>query len=333
MTWHFDLNNAYASGQPGGDSTGGALFRLKTLLTANGWTCRGSGDGLAAYEDIDDATGGAGTGPGGAYDVITQESGWGGGAAGDQGNENAWYRLREPTGTREWVFQRHSAFESFGQGEGRINIVFSRTGFLTPGSATARPTATDEQVLVSSAGVWGDSDTYSQAINVHVGMNDAQVQNAYPWFMLLTQQAAGTTKAIAIYDGVDGGIPSDGEAWWFKNGGGAAHADFNNVQGYRDYGGGAQAFVTNYSLIGLKTSGNTQVAPGGTPVGDDGSARVWPIPIWQSSSQQLRGFASSVKWKGAARSWPDTQDLAGINPRVYVDDILLPWEQNTVPAA
>ena len=63
MTWQFDINNALTGGD---DAIGAALYRLKALLVAQGWVVRGSGDGLSAFEDMDEvgrgnsATGGAG---------------------------------------------------------------------------------------------------------------------------------------------------------------------------------------------------------------------------------------------------------------------------------
>ena len=341
MAWNFDLNNFYAGGD---DSTGGAFYRLKALLVSLGWTVRGSGDGLSLFEDQDEvgrgnaATGGAGTGDGGAYDVITQESGWGGGAAGDWGNENAWYRIREPGSTREFIFQRNSAFESFGAGEKELVITFSPTGFtgvVESPSATVPPTAADQYIFLGTppgGGVnWGNNSLTGTDQIIHLAAEDTPLNGVYRWMIYITVAGNGDPWALQCYDGLVDGQVGDQQPWYWVTVAAAGIGNFNNnVRVYRDYGGGAEAQATA-SFVGYKDSDDSQMVPGNTPPQDDGDMRDWPIPVWDQDTQQFHGFCASLRWKGDTGNYPDVQGIATADAKLYLDDLLLPWQQNLIP--
>ena len=345
MAWLFDTNRTWSGAA---DATGGLLYHLKRMLVQAGWTVRGSGDGDALFEDQDEvgrgnaATGGAGTGDGGIYDVITSDAGvWGGSAvAGEMANWNAWFRVREPGSTREFIFQRDQTTQSFGQGEVDVSIKFSPTGFQgvteTP-SATLPPTAVDERILWGSfnpanGAPLGDSAAYGRAAVVHVMVSDTAINGVYPWYTVRIEQGVSNVESVMIYEALTGGQAGDTQPHVWITGADAFIGNYNgNLRGYRDFGGPNQD-ERFYSLVGYKDSDNSQMAPAFTPVQDDGSARSFPIPVWDANTNQFKGFCSTLRWKGSStRLYPDTQDLASADAKLYVADILFPWETSTTP--
>lgn len=104
-----------------------AMRRLKNQMVAGGWAVAASGDGRAAYES--------------AGDAITADSG-----VNSLDASGAWMRLAMGGGaTRELLFIRGGASTTW-------TVRYSAVGF-TGGSpsATAAPTATDQQTLISAA--------------------------------------------------------------------------------------------------------------------------------------------------------------------------------------
>lgn len=102
------------------------MRHLKTQLVASGWSVAASGDGRSAYEA--------------AGDAITADSG-----ASSLDAAGAWMRLRPGSGTRELLIIRGSTSTTW-------TVRYSAVGFSggSP-SATAAPTATDQQSLISAA--------------------------------------------------------------------------------------------------------------------------------------------------------------------------------------
>ena len=102
-----------------------AIFELKQQGVVAGWVVTASGNGVGAY------------GPYGGpmSDVITTPA--------DLGTPGAWFRLKMPGATREFLFIRLSATTSW-------NILYSVAGFFggSP-SATVAPTAADQQTLIN----------------------------------------------------------------------------------------------------------------------------------------------------------------------------------------
>jgi hypothetical protein len=98
------------------------FFNLKTALVAAGWVVKASGTGSA----------GAGSGTYNATgDAVT--------TAALMANTNAWFRIQDPTTTREFTFQRTSANTTW-------RIKYSASAKFTGGSPSASqtPSATDE---------------------------------------------------------------------------------------------------------------------------------------------------------------------------------------------
>lgn len=150
MAKHYDANKSPTTGTE-------AIFTLKTVLKAAGWTVPSSSDGTTY-----NASG----------DQITHI----GSGAGGLANTGAWFRIRQPDGAREFTFQRgttgiswrlkYSAFDLFTGG--------------TPG-ATQTPSATDEIVL--RGGGTDASPTYVQVL---------PTDGTYKWHVVAQDAKLGT---------------------------------------------------------------------------------------------------------------------------------------------
>ena len=121
MAKSWDKNTVYAT-------TAAAFYAFKALAKAQGFTVPSSSDGTTYNA---------------AGDQITH----GGAGAGGMANSLAWFRLRDPAGVREWLFQRGSTSNHHWW------IRYSALARFVGGapSATVGPTATDSQNHVGTA--------------------------------------------------------------------------------------------------------------------------------------------------------------------------------------
>lgn len=105
-------------------SYGQAVSLLVENLVSAGWTYQASGDGLSGYDSSSKVFTGTGSGA----------LGW--------NNPNAWARVQDPSGVREFVIQHNAV--------GGARIKYSPFAkFTTGGSATVVPTADDEKNMRS----------------------------------------------------------------------------------------------------------------------------------------------------------------------------------------
>ena len=169
-TWQFDVQNQHTATASATLDNQTVLLEMKNSLKATGtvpWTVKGSHDGAGSFGNNDDTDRWADTG-----DLVFASS-----------------------GNRSWIVLQQAAinaktqiciFLNDGQGSGRaMDVVFSpASGFFTAnggtdGTATARPTASDEVVILDSSigsGVWLDDQTTAQNYFWHVMVsNDGEV--------------------------------------------------------------------------------------------------------------------------------------------------------------
>src|SRR3990172_4448991 len=118
-----------------------AVYELKELLVDAGWTVKSSGDGIGAYSSSGDViTSG--------LDVVS----------GGLGNEYAWFRIKEPTGTgahkREFTFQRGGGvYDANGYWRIKYSHEDTFTGAPIGGGSSdtdTTPSATDEAIIVGN---------------------------------------------------------------------------------------------------------------------------------------------------------------------------------------
>jgi hypothetical protein len=167
MTILFDSNLAPANGAA-------LLYAIKARLKLAGWTVMASGDGLSAY--------------GAASDVITNN----GAGANGINQQRAWFRIKMPGATREFVFQR-------GTNATDLRLKYSVLGFSTGSpSATQAPTASDEQILIA-----GGTDATPTGTNYVGTINKCQIwaDNASPYgWGVHGWSAAGANTFMLVMD-------------------------------------------------------------------------------------------------------------------------------------
>lgn len=134
---------------------GEAMFMLLEFLRDQmGFTITISGDGIAAFD-------GAGA------SVITH----GGSGANGMANTNAHFTAEDPSGVYGWCFQENTLVS--------WEVVSSALDGFTGGSATVRPTATDEQVLLNTT-LFTTANTYRWHMTGDTAAIGATV-GVYPW--------------------------------------------------------------------------------------------------------------------------------------------------------
>lgn len=337
MTWQFDEDNLILAAE---DITGSFWVILKDLMVLHGtWAVAGSGDGLATFENTEDTAG--------PYDVLSAgATNWNTAAANTFSHTNSWLRLKETGSTRELLIQRNNAISAVYEDD--ITIQSSVTGFDSGGaSATLAPTATagDNKFLMGTAvgveGSWGP--VYNIDAYIHVAVQDTAVNGVYPFVMYCRRVGGTTPNGIFIYEGLKEGIVGDPQPFAFYCPGGSTigNLDFTSLDNtwsyYVDYGGGGETWLDGRvslggSAFGLVDGGNVRLFPGFAPPQEDGIARVAPIVIGRNLIGNYKGVLQHLQWKGTtARDYPDTRNLTTVNAQVYVDDVLLPRGQNSVP--
>ena len=318
-----DVNNAVASG-------GESLYLLKGQLVAAGWVVEESGDGISLY-------GHAGALP---KDRITTGAS---GAAG-MNNSGAWYRITDPGSRREYTVQRGAA-------ENEVRIKYSAlTKFdevPAGGGSTdfnTTPYATDQYVLYGGGTdaaptytvLFGAGGTYL----LHVVAQSTGEGGVYPFWMWSTVNATGATSGVFMCEPLTvGSYPSadtdpclsvvTSSILTYSYVGGVA-----TFKGWYKMGLGGALFVGMRGYI-LKDASNNLSYPGlvGTNPYDNDDNGI-QILFGRSSTDTTqvghKGVSKYLKWKGTTKVYPDTLNLAS-DAYVYVNDVLVPWEDGTAP--
>ena len=146
------------------------MYTQKEVKKAAGWTVQMSGDGIGAYM----ANG----------DVITH---FGPGANG-LGNSNAWFRIQDPGGRREFVHQRGAQNYSW------VSLYSALDKFTGGAPATAViPTATDQQYYSTGLVTSGFKNIFPTvgSWRFHCTANNAPEGNVYPFWTLGRTVATG----------------------------------------------------------------------------------------------------------------------------------------------
>ena len=296
-----------------------AMFELKTLLKAQGWTVPSSGDGTTYFSASDGITTGAA-------------------GAGGLNNLNAWFRIQDPAGIVEFVFQRCSSSTLW-------RIKWSRTSKFIIGSpsATRVPAAADEDIPWSGgtdasptgSTLWTTDGTYRW---------NCAADNAAPygWWSGAFLNGGGIAQTALVYDPVTpsdatdsykyvlyvASTPTGASTFSFTGMGGEAGTTATQIiYGHvPSVGVGAAAAYQAASLN--STSG--QVVPnnlGGNPI--SGKDEIFPICLVRRSAQITPGFkgiSTLMKWHGTNRANGDTLTISTARDRIVYKDVNLPWD-------
>lgn len=313
MTLLFDANTPVTTGSI-------LVFRLKVLLVSAGWVVKASGDGLSAFNS--------------SGDVISSGSSGANGLA----NSNAWFRIQDPGGLREFCYQRGATNPSW-------KVKYSAAAKFTGGSpsATVLPTSTDEQFFIGatgSFGTWMDTDsTYrwnAAADNatpygfwsIGFGVNPNETPT-YSGVIIMDPMAtgsfpAGDTDPVIIYSEIAATSlmtnfqsTTTGPRCWFAKG--LSGETFQRIA------------ANPYSIT------TTNIFPSGTASGSgidpfvQNKRLAYPIPysrILNTSSPGpggWKGIGSLMQWNGLRLPSGTAVGIFTARDRICFGDVNLPW--------
>lgn len=312
------INTSYSTPANGTD----AIYSLITLLTANGWVIPAWSDGTTL------------TTPGSPLTANPYGSSSSG--ANNLGNTFAWFRITSPTvggNTREWLFQRGAADETW-------TVARGRSGFTTGGNATTVPTDPTATTLLigqlfdatlasrlllavdTVCGAWTMLTIVSGGGNVRTFVSDEALAtgtypaaDADPYLYALYYDATGINVSAFSQPG--------GPVTFYKRtrqGLTFAANSPANLQPIFPYGAAAYAPPSNAS---------TQIAP--EPYGSTEVPIQIPVfkPGPTSTGTGWCGFTSGLRW---ATVWgrANGQTLTDTtNFWVYVGGLWCPWDSST----
>lgn len=295
-------------------TSAGAFYRLKEVLKAAGWTIPSSSDGTT-YSAVADVVTSSTTGAGGLF------------------NTNAWFRVQEPGGRREFVVQHTNASTAY-------RVKYSAMAKFTGGSPGAArvPSATDEQVIAGSgtdAAPTGAAYFNTGNHRVMVIANSTPISGVYPFQMwvMATPGSAVSSGALALEPMAPGSYD-------------AADADPCVVFSATTIGGGNSipgamglpviygwfAYGTGSALWSSTIAGANATFTGALPPDLVNSKDVNGRPIYTASSggTRIKGYGSTIAIKGPPRAYPATANRA-TDAHVYLDDVVLPWADGVEP--
>lgn len=155
-----------------------AIYNLITALCLAGWTIPAWTDGTTYH----DAAINPGVGP---WPKTTNPYAGFGGAVGELGRNNAWFRITSPDGpgSREWMFQRATLDSTW-------TVARSRTGFSGTVAGTAPTDPTTGQTMLSAAVL------FPAIALTHRWVISLENSSPYGWFAFLVQLGGGNIATV-----------------------------------------------------------------------------------------------------------------------------------------
>lgn len=295
-----------------------AIHALLTLLLAAGWEVQMWGDGLSLYGDETGA-------PLSSTPFTT--NGAGAGARG-LGNTSAWFRLSAPDGSREWLFQRNASDAAW-------TINRSKAGFVTGGTATVLPTATDATALFSAASAFTATPG-----RLFISADD---DDGYGWRLMCIPSGGGNVLTLLLDVPLDSPDPSDTDpylwvGYYNPTGLGVYSAMANgttpggSVLVYKRFAGAGSnqrvffAGISGASVVKYPESGSV----GGLP----SNQREVPllVPVMRegaaSTSTGWCGYARTMRW-ATLQGRANGQTLDGTTEYwIYAAGLWLRWDSS-----
>ena len=312
-----------------------AMFSVKTVLVAAGWTVTKSGDGLALYS----ASG----------DIITS----GGAVAGGLGTTRAYFTVTDAATKVCLSFQTIS--------NTTYRVKYSETGVMAGGSpnSTTVGSATDEQVLYGAG--TDASPTGAQMLHTdnlyrfHVVANStAQAgSGTYPFWFGGAVNATGVAASFFGLDGMANGTynaldvaPRAIITWYVATGpvlaGWSTGSDAAfYARGWVAYGLAAASFKRlAMSVYAVAVAGSTYTGLAGTENMSTGpyATEDQPLPLLlarnlaQGTLPGIKGFCADIKIAtNTTRGYPSTV-LNATNAYVYFGGLALAWPESVSPS-
>jgi len=323
MVFSFTKDIVFSIGSNPGQCN--AFYSLKNALVAGGWIVMSSGTG----------TGGTYNGLGDAISSASVLRG-----------DRSWYRIRAPSGTREWIIQNVAT----GGGDNWWRIKICRNGF-TGGSPSANVTPTGDATDTTIFGGGTDASpsgsvwTYdSPTMRVHIGVDSA---SPYGWFMIGNIISTATQENILAQQPIDGYSLSLGDTdpyiyhcigYYEYN---RAQRSGNYIQMNTNSKNGAWAYWSSTTpatdiqallMITYNTSaGNSIVIPSSLPANPwNAKDEMFPI-VWARFTNRTgqggyKGTGTLMYWVGQNRGTGNTFSINSANDRYALGDVSLPWD-------
>lgn len=262
--------------------------------------------------------------------LSTNPYGSGGSGAGNLGNTNAWFTVRAPDSTREWLFQRKASNAAW-------TISRSAAGFVVGSPpATALPTATDATALFTAESVFTATPG-----RLFISADDA---DGYGWRLMCLPVGGGNVRTLLLDVPLDSPDPSDTDPYLWVGyydatgltvyaAGPSASQDSWILTYKRFVGAGSNQRVTLASLYG--TYG--RLAPPETEQGgalpSSGYDVPLPIPVMRHGASSTTtgwcGFARGLRWS-TVQGRASGQTLDGTTEYwIYAAGLWLRWDSST----
>lgn len=287
-----------------------AIFKLKAVLKAAGWTVPSSSDGTTYNSSGDQIT------------VATS-------GAGGMANNNAWFVIREPGGRREWCWQRGTNNQNW-------RVKYSASARFTGGSpsATRVPSATDSPDANALGGGGTDASpsfaslfATDSSYRVHITANSTPISGAYPFNIITTTTPGSTASNFSAFQeplatGSYSSADTDPAVVSVNGSQGGFMATL--VQGWLAYGLAGQVWVTfTVNTVITAASLAADLASGA-------DVNVRPYFTASSGGTRVKGWGSTIGTKGLSRTYPATANTA-TDAYVYLGNFAIPYPENTVP--
>lgn len=295
-----------------------AIFELITLLTAAGWTVPAWSDGTTL------------SGP--PTPPASNPYGSGASGSGNLGNNSAWFRIAAPDASREWLVQVVNAAAT----PPTLVINRSKAGFVTGGTATVLPTATDATALFSSAAAFATIPG-----RLFISADDA---DGYGWRLMCLPSGGGNVLTLLADVPLDSPDPSDTDPYLWVG--------YYNATGLTVYEAASVAVQAGYALIYKRfvVAGSNQrvtfaslygtygrLAPPQTEQGgalpSSGYDVPLPIPVVRTGAPSTTtgwvGFARGIRW-ATVQGRASGQTLDGTTEYwIYAAGLWLRWDSST----
>lgn len=335
-----------------GDRQGHMAIAAVNALVARGWVVRGSGDGGAIFQNLEQTAG--------PYNVFTSGVGYVATShvwntpivANTISNARAWIRLKEPgASTREIIFQR--ANYSAGQVTAQQYLIarMALVGFtgggataLSPPSApggdfsicngTAGPAFNTTGFSLSTVGTDGAGRTILY-FNMLIS-DDADTANVWPFQWWVYDATNALHQCAFIYDALDAPT-GDLQPFVILLDRWATTVPLPDTNGALVWVGinpsdglvSGQALSDGYVITSISAP---SVAARTNWPATDGKVRALPVPVWTSGTARpgvWRGYLKNVWYNPTARRYPVLQDPTA-GALMFAGRFIVPWGPNVV---
>jgi hypothetical protein len=322
-------------------TTADLFFALKEAMKLAGWTVLGSGTG---------STGVGSLGYNSSGDSVTSVALF--------NNPGAWVRLREPVGTREYIFHRGSGAVNYG------SIHYSRSSGYTQGSPSASViphTGASGDGILCNGGIGLEGTLYTQPVLTnaltYITSGDytqavastTPVNGVYGFWAWQYAAITGNISSYVSTEGVAVGstnsadadpsyrfaghiVPSSGRIWATDN---------TTIFGgfWEAYGVSGKAIYRRAYIAGVGALNSgvawTIIQPGIVGLDPYTSKAVFIQPqIIASPPACPKGYGTGLRWGSTTQNPMDVFNISSDEPRIYLgpsQTLSVPWIKNVIP--